>query len=557
MLESLVQNEFDITLQHVMRRMRTMNSGIDVVTLLDADGNTRRSTYGEVVRRADRLANALHRLGIRAGDRVATLAWNSQQHLEAYLAVPCMGAVLHTLNIRLSDEQLGYIVNHAKDRVIIVDDSLVPQLEKVLPAIGGVEHFIVIGDGDTGRLPNVHRYEELIAGQPEGYDYPEIDGRAAASLCYTSGTTGNPKGVLYGHRSTVLHAMAECLTDTLDVRSSDRVLPVVPMFHANAWGLPYTCGMIGAPLIMPNRYLQADPLCKLIESERVTFAAAVPTIWSDVLRKAADNPKTLSSLRRLVCGGAAVPRSLMERFSETFGTPLIQGFGMTETSPLVAIAEAPAGATGEELWRYRSKTGRITPLVEARIVDPAGNELSWDGEQAGELELAGPWIASGYYLDPAAGLEKFRDGWLRTGDIATIDALGYIQITDRTKDVIKSGGEWISSIEMEDALMSHPAVLEAAVIAKPDERWTERPLPCVVVDASEQATPQALNEHIKAQFAKWQLPDEYAYIAEVPKTSVGKFDKKVLRKQLADGLLPGRRSVRPDGDRTAMGANTP
>jgi fatty-acyl-CoA synthase len=555
MMESLVQNDFEITLQHVMRRMRTMNSHVEVVTLLDAGGNTTRTTYGDVVRRADKLANALHGLGVRAGDRVATFAWNTQQHLEAYLAVPCMGAVLHTVNIRLSDEQLGYVVNHAEDRVIIVDDSLVPQIEKVLPAIGGVEHFIVIGDGSSGRLPNVLRYEELIADQPDSYDYPELDGRAAASLCYTSGTTGNPKGVLYGHRSTVLHAMAECLTDTLDVRSSDRVLPVVPMFHANAWGLPYTCGMMGAPLIMPNRFLQAEPLVKLIESERVTFAAAVPTIWSDVLRKAEDNPEALSTLRRVMCGGAAVPRSLMERFENAFSTPLIQGFGMTETSPLVAIAEAPAGAIGEDLWRYRSKTGRISPLVEARIVDPAGNELPWDGEQTGELELAGPWIASGYYLDAQAGHDKFHDGWLCTGDIATIDALGYIQITDRDKDVIKSGGEWISSIEMEHALISHPAVLEAAVIAKPDERWTERPLPCIVVEGAEGATPEALNDHLKAQFAKWQLPDEYAYIAEVPKTSVGKSDKKVLRKLLSDGQLPGRRSVHRTPDQ-AVAADT-
>lgn len=556
MLESLVQNEFEITLQHVMRRMRTMNSQIEVVTLLDADGNTTRTTYGDVVRRADRLANALHGFGVRPADRVATFAWNTQQHLEAYLAVPCMGVVLHTLNIRLSDEQLAYVVNHAEDRVIIVDDSLVPQLEKVLPEIGGVERFIVIGDGSSGSLPNVCRYEELISDQPDGYDYPELDGRAAASLCYTSGTTGNPKGVLYGHRSTVLHAMAECLTDTLDVRSNDRVLPVVPMFHANAWGLPYTCGMIGAPLIMPNRFLQADPLTKLIESERVTFAAAVPTIWSDVLRKAQDNPEALSTLRRVMCGGAAVPRSLMEQFEKAFSTPLIQGFGMTETSPLVAVAEAPAGATGEDLWRYRSKTGRISPLVEARIVDPSGNELPWDGEQAGELELAGPWIASGYYLDEQAGLEKFHDGWLCTGDVATIDPLGYIHITDRAKDVIKSGGEWISSIEMENALMSHPAVLEAAVIAKPDERWTERPLPCVVVNAADRATPEALNEHLKVQFAKWQLPDEYAYIVEIPKTSVGKFNKKELRKLLSDGQLPGRQPVRSERDRVVAKDST-
>jgi fatty-acyl-CoA synthase len=551
MLESLVQNDFEITLQHVMQRMRTMNAHLEVVTLLDADGNVTRTSYGDVVRRADQLANALDSLGIRPGDRVATFAWNTQQHLEAYLAVPCMGAVLHTLNIRLSEEQLGYVINHAKDRVVIVDDTLVPQLEKVLPAIGGVEHFIVVGDGSSGTLPNVLRYEELIADQPDSHEYPQIDGRTAASLCYTSGTTGTPKGVLYGHRSTMLHALAECLTDTLDVRASDRVLPVVPMFHANAWGLPYTCGMIGASMIMPNRFLQADPLVKLIKSERVTFAAAVPTIWMDVLRKTADNPEAVASLRRVVCGGAAVPRSLMERFEKQFGVPLVQGFGMTETSPLVAIAEAPAGCSGEEAWRYRAKTGRLSPLVEARIVDASGNALPWDGEQAGELELIGPWIASGYYLDANANDEKFHDGWLRTGDIATIDALGYIQITDRAKDVIKSGGEWISSVEMENALMSHPAVLEAAVIAKPDERWTERPLPCVVVDESEPASPEALNEHIKAHFAKWQLPDEYAFVTDVPKTSVGKFDKKALRQQLSDGQLPGRQSVRPAADQAA------
>lgn len=547
MLQSLVQNDFEITLQHIMRRMRTMNSRAEVVTLLDADGIVARATYGEVVHRADKLANALHGLGVVPGDRVATFAWNTQQHLEAYLAVPCMGAVLHTLNVRLTDDQLVYIINHARDRVILVDDSLLPRLEKIIASIGGVEHFIVIGNADTDVAgSHFHRYEDLLAAQPDGYDYPELDGAAAASLCYTSGTTGNPKGVLYGHRSTVLHAMAGGLTDTLHVCSSDRVLPVVPMFHANAWGLPYTCGILGASLIMSGRYLQAEPLVKLIESERVTFAAAVPTIWTDILRESAPNPEALATLRRIVCGGSAVPDSLMQRFRDNFNTPLIQGFGMTETGPVVAVA-APEDASGEELWCHRTKTGRLGPLVEARIVDPAGNELAWDGEQAGELELAGPWIASGYYLDPQATKEKFHDGWLCTGDIATIDPLGYIQITDRIKDVIKSGGEWISSIEMENALMSHPAVLEAAVIAKPDDRWTERPLPCVVVDAPTSATPEELNDYIDDHFARWQLPDEYAYIAEIPKTSVGKFDKKALRQLLADGELPGRQPVRAIG----------
>lgn len=351
-----------------------------------------------------------------------------------------MGAILHTLNIRLSDAQLAYIVNHAEDRVIIVDQSLVPQIERILPAIDKVENFIIIGDSRSEKFATAYYYEDLLAQESEGYDYPAIDGSAAASLCYTSGTTGNPKGVLYGHRSALLHAVAECMTDTLDVRSTDRVLPIVPMFHANAWGLPYTCGMLGSSLILPGRFLQADPLLRLIAAERVTFAAAVPTIWSDVLRAATPRPEVLASLRRVLCGGAAVPLALMQRFEATFGIPLIQGFGMTETSPLVAIAEAPAGVCGDDKWRYRAKSGRISPLVEARIVDPDGNELPCDGEQSGELELAGPWIASGYYRDGAATADKFRDGWLRTGDVATIDALGYIQITDRLKDVIKSGG---------------------------------------------------------------------------------------------------------------------
>jgi fatty-acyl-CoA synthase len=539
MLEALVQNDFDINIQHIHRRMRTMTSGAEVVTLLEG-GGVSRASYGEVIRRANRLAGALRGLGVQAGDRVATFAWNTQQHLEAYMAIPCMGAVLHTLNIRLFEEQLTFVINHAKDRIIIVDDSLVPMLEKVLGTIEGVEHFVVIGDGDAAALPNAIRYEDLIADQPDEFDYPRIDGAAAASLCYTSGTTGNPKGVLYGHRSTVVHALAECMADTLDVRASDRVLPVVPMFHANAWGLPYACGLMGASLIMPGRFLQADPLSGLIEREQVTFAAAVPTIWMDVLRKCADNPAALSSLRRVVCGGAAVPRSLMERFEETFGISIIQGFGLTETSPLVAAANPPAGAEGEEHWRYRMKTGRVSPLVEARIIDASGEELAQDGEQAGELELRGPWIASGYYEDAEATADKMHDGWLRTGDVATIDGMGYIQITDRAKDVIKSGGEWISSVELENAIMGHPAVVEAAVIAKPDERWTERALACVVIEPGAEVSAEDLNEHLKPLVAKWWLPDEYAFIDEVPKTSVGKFDKKVLRRRLADGELAGR-----------------
>jgi fatty-acyl-CoA synthase len=337
--------------------------------------------------------------------------------------------------------------------------------------------------------------------------------------------------------------MAECLTDTLDVRSSDRVLPVVPMFHANAWGLPYAAPMVGASLVMPARFLQAEPLVDLVEREAVTFAAAVPTIWMDVLRRAAANPTALASLRKVVCGGAAVPRSLMERFEEQFGIPIIQGYGLTETSPLVAIAQPPDDAKGDDHWRYRTKTGRVSPLVEARLVDDGGAELAWDGEAVGELQLRGPWIASGYYGADEVDGDKFRDGWFCTGDIATIDERGYIQITDRAKDVIKSGGEWISSVELENALMAHPALVEAAVIAKPDDRWTERPLACVVVADHSAVSAEELNAHLAPLVAKWWLPDEYAFIDQVPKTSVGKFDKKVLRARLAAGELAGRVSV--------------
>jgi fatty-acyl-CoA synthase len=540
MLTALVQDDFDISLQHIRSRMAGMNSHAEVVTLQEG-GSVVRASFGEVVRRADRLANALAELGIRPGDRVATLAWNSQQHLEAYIAIPCMGAVLHTLNLRLFEEQLSFIVNHAQDRVIILDDSLVPLLEKVLDQIGSVEYFIVVGEGSSGSLPNVVRYEELLADQDEGFDYPRIDGATAASLCYTSGTTGNPRGVLYGHRSSVLHAMGTCLGDTFGMRSGDRVLPVVPMFHANAWGIPYAAGLIGASLVMPGRFLQAAPLARLIEQERVTMSAAVPTIWMDLLRECADRPASLRSVRRVMCGGAAVPRSLMERFEEKYAIPIVQGYGMTETSPLAAVAEPPVDASGEdERWTYRTRTGRISPLVEARITGDDGGELPWDGESSGELELRGPWIASGYYENAEATAERMHDGWLRTGDIATIDPRGYIQITDRAKDVIKSGGEWISSVELENALMGHPAVLEAAVIAKPDERWTERPLACVVVDPGARITAEDLNEHLAPLVAKWWLPDEYAFIDEVPKTSVGKFDKKVLRRRLAEGELQAR-----------------
>jgi fatty-acyl-CoA synthase len=542
MLEGLMQDH-PLTIGHILDRMRRVYGDSEVVTLKSAEGEKARAAYADVVRRIDRLCNALEKLGITQGDRVATFAWNSQEHLEVYMGVPCMGAVLHTLNIRLFPEQLTYIANHAEDRIIFASDSLVPVLEKVAPSFETVEHYVIFGDGDSGSLPNVIRYEELLAEQEDTYEYPELDERTAAGLCYTSGTTGNPKGVLYSHRSNFLHSMGACSNATLGLETKDRVLPVVPMFHANAWGLPYACGLVGADIVMPGPFLQAKPLADLITSERVTVAGAVPTIWMDLLRYADENKPDLSSIRHVLCGGAAVPESLMRGFEERHGVYIVQGWGMTETSPLGASAWPPKGVEGEDAWHYRTATGRITPGVEIRIVDDDGNDLPWDGEATGEIEIRGPWIASDYYNDPSSP-EKFDHGWLRTGDIASIDKLGYIRISDRSKDVIKSGGEWISSVELENHLMAHPDVLEAAVIAMPDERWTERPLACVVLCEGATCTPEQLRDHLTPLVAKWWLPDEFAFIEEVPKTSVGKFDKKVLRRQLAEGRLETQAPVK-------------
>jgi fatty-acyl-CoA synthase len=536
MLEGLVQHDHPLTITHILDRMRNVYGDSEVVTLTDS--GTERASYAEVAGRVDRLCNALEGLGVKKGDRVATFAWNTQRHLELYMAVPCMEAVLHMVNIRLFPEQLVYVVNHAEDKVLFVDDSLAGPLSKLADKFETVEHFVVMGDGDDGGLPNAVRYEELIADADEHYDYPEIDDRAAAGLCYTSGTTGNPKGVLYSHRSNVLHSLATCMADAMGLGMRDRVLPVVPMFHVNAWGIPYAAGLSGASLLMPNRFLQGEPLAKLIESERATVAAGVPTIWLDLLRYADEAKPDLSSLRMVPCGGAAVPLSLMQAFDERHDVTVIQAWGMTETSPLGAVALPPEDAEGDEMWEYRSKSGRLMPLVEARLMGEEG-EVPWDGEQTGELQVRGPWIASEYYNDDSS--DKFDDGWLKTGDIASIDEHGFIKITDRSKDVIKSGGEWISSVELEGQLMAHPDVAEAAVIARPDEKWGERPLACVVCEEGKEVSAEDLREHLSDKVAKWWLPEEFAFIDEVPKTSVGKFDKKVLRKQLSEGDLESER----------------
>jgi fatty-acyl-CoA synthase len=543
MLEGLMQDDFQLTLQHPLHRMRSVHPGAEVVTLTD-DGVVRAS-YGEVAERVDRLARVLERLGVGRGERVGTFAWNNQRHFELYMAVPCVGAVLHTLNIRLFAEQLTYIVNHAQDGVIFVDDSLVPILQELAPTFPGVRNYVVMGEGDEDptrpSLPNALRYEELLEeAAAEPYEYPELDERQAAALCYTSGTTGNPKGVLYSHRSISLHSTASLMKDALGLSQRDRALLVVPMFHVNAWGIPHAAALAGADLVLPDRFLQAEPLARLIEAERPTIVGCVPTIFSELLRYADTHDVDISSLCNAACGGSAVPRQLMKDFDERHNVNVFQAWGMTETSPVASYSRPDESAGHDDAyWDMRAKQGKPLPWVQTRLVDDDGVEVAWDGESTGELEVRGPWIAASYY-DDESGADRFHDGWLRTGDIASIDEHAFIQITDRSKDVIKSGGEWISSVELENEVMAHPDVIEAAVIAKPDEKWAERPLCCVVVRDGAQLSAEELLEHLRPRVAKWWLPDEFAFVDAVPKTSVGKFDKKVLRTHLRDGTLEGR-----------------
>jgi fatty-acyl-CoA synthase len=539
-LPGLMQDDFPLTLHHIRRRMSVSSPDASVLTLAEP-GIVQRTSFADVSQRIDRLARVLEGLGIQQGQRIATFAWNNQRHFELYFAIPCVGAVLHTLNIRLFEEQLTYIVNHAEDRVIFVDDSLVPVLEKLAPTFETVEHYVVMGDGDTGALPNALRYEDLMEQAGSGdFDYPDVDERQAAALCYTSGTTGNPKGVLYSHRSISLHSTATLIKDGLGLSRNDRVLAVVPMFHANAWGLPHGAALAGADLLLPNQFLSAEPLAGFIAAERPTLMGCVPTIFADLLRFADEHPDLdLSSLTNATCGGSAVPRQLMRDFEERHGVNIFQAWGMTETSPVATFCRPNEGDHDEVYWDARARQGRALPWVELRLTDDDGAEVAWDGESTGEMEVRGPWIASGYFNDESAD-DKFDAGWLRTGDIAAVDAEGFVQITDRAKDVIKSGGEWISSVELENEMMSHPDVVEAAVIAKPDERWAERPLCCVVLRDGASATAPELVEHLRGRVAKWWLPDEFAFLDEIPKTSVGKFDKKVLRGDLSEGSLGGR-----------------
>jgi fatty-acyl-CoA synthase len=531
-----------LSISRLLEHGSTVHSSATVATW--TGDQARRETFADVGVRAAQLAHALTELGVTGDDRIATFMFNSAEHLEAYLAVPAMGAVLHTLNLRLPPDQLAWIIDHAEDTVVIADGAVLGLLAPLLPERKTVQHVIVVGVADPSveaevrALPGVtvHTYEELLSGGARTYPWPSIDERDAAALCYTSGTTGHPKGVVYSHRSIWLHSMQVCMKESFGIDWHDYALTVVPQFHAMAWGLPYAAFMTGASLLMPSRFLQAEPLARMIAAERPTFAGAVPTIWIDLLRHLDAHGGDISSLREVVVGGSACPPALMQAFEERYGVRIVHAWGMTETSPLGTVSRPPRGAEGEDAWGYRVTQGRLPAAVAGRLVGPDGSFAPADGTSVGELQVRGPWVTGSYHRDDDT--DRFDDGWLRTVDVATLTADGYLTLTDRAKDVIKSGGEWISSVELENALMGHPGVAEAAVVGVPDEKWGERPLAIVVpVEGAVDTEPEALREWLGTRVARWQVPERWAVVDAVPRTSVGKFDKKLIRARYAAGEL--------------------
>ena len=536
-----------LTLTSFFERARRLFPKKEIVTR--AGPELRRTTYSDWASRTVRLASALEKLGVRRGSRVATFAWNDARHLELYFAVPCMGAVLHPLNLRLAGEDIAFIANHAEDEVLFVDPSLLPAVEKLAPHLKTVRQYVVMGEtvpaGVT--LSPVVSYEELLRSGTDDYAWPRLDENAAAAMCYTSGTTGHPKGVVYSHRSIYLHTLGISLADCFGLRESDTVMPVVPMFHAMAWGLPFACVMLGTKIVMPGPHLQPRDLAELMQAERVTLTAGVPTLWLGLLGLLDTERYDLRALRTLIVGGAAMPQAVIEAFEKRHGLQVVHAWGMTETSPLGSICRLKSHQTAlaeAERFKVRAKQGTPSVGVEIRAMGEDGREVAWDGEGLGELQVRGPWIAAGYYKDGRSAA-CFEDGWFKTGDIVNIDPEGFIQIADRSKDLIKSGGEWISSVDLENQLMAHPKVQEAAVVAVPHPKWLERPLACVVPRSGQTVTKDELLDHLRPHVARWALPDDVVFVDAIPKTSVGKIDKKVLRARFAEHVLPASAAEPP------------
>jgi fatty-acyl-CoA synthase len=526
--------KFELTLPPLLRRAETYFGDQEIVTRLP-DKSFHRYSYAEFAQRARALAVALQELGLERGDRVATLCWNHYQHLEAYFGIPSAGLVLHTLNLRLHPNDLAYVAGHAGDRAVIVDASLVPLLDQFKDRTS-IDHVFVVED----------TYEELLtSADPDAYEDPGLDELDAAAMCYTSGTTGQPKGVVYSHRSTVLHTLGVAAGNPLGlgISEEDVILPVVPMFHANAWGYPYLAAMLGAKQVYPGPHLDPESLLDDFVQEGVTWTAGVPTIWLGILQLLDEHPDRwdLSRMKGMLVGGSAAPRAMIAGFKQRHGLVVCHGWGMTETSPVATVAALPGElheADEETQFDYVALQGLPLPLVELRARDAMGKEVPWDGETMSELEVRGPWVAASYYGTPEESDRWTEDGWFRTGDIVSIDPRGYIKIQDRTKDVIKSGGEWISSVALENQLMAHPAVAEAAVIAIPDEKWQERPLAVVVLREGKTATAEELRDFLAPHFVSWWLPDRFEFVAEIPKTAVGKFRKTALREQFARAAVP-------------------
>jgi len=535
--------DYPLTLTHILERSARIYPRKQIVSRL-SDGSLHSYTYLDFYKRVHRLAHALDRLGLERGDRVGTLCWNSYRHLELYFGVPCAGLVLHTLNLRLAPDELVYIVNHAADRVIFVDASLLPVLEPIRAKLKTVRSIVVINDLAEPQPADTLDYEAALdaASPKQPYPWSQLDENAAAATCYTSGTTGHPKGVVYSHRSVFLHSYALCMVDSFALSERDTILQLVPMFHANGWGIPFAGIMTGSKLVFSGRLLQPSDIARLIEGERITFTAGVPTLWMTLHTYLETHPTDISSLRSVVVAGSALPRQFVELYQKKYGIRMLLGWGMTETTPIATVTSLKSNLERlpeNERLDVMTRHGIPVPGVDVRIVGTDGSELPWDGTTMGELQVRGPWVAARYYDDPERN-QAFQDGWFRTGDVATIDTEGYIQIMDRTKDLIKSGGEWISSVDLENAIMAHPKVAEAAVIAVFHTKWQERPLACIAPLPQHKDTinREEILRFLSARVPKWWLPDEILFIDAVPKTSVGKFNKRALRERFKDYKLP-------------------